>query len=136
MYRTILATLVVAFAIAACGGPATPTGSITPTASTPTQAFQLLVQPPPGPNFACMDALAGGDLVVDPRSGLGLRSGNDSLAVSWPFGYSAAIVDGVPVLIDDAGQVIARAGDSMSVPGGMGAVGLWAACPPITVNQR
>jgi hypothetical protein len=128
--RALLILAVVGLLVAACG--AEPAPSATPD---PVQGVALLTQPPPGPNFACQDALAGGTLAADPRSGLGLRTESGVMPVSWPFGFAAARADGVLVLIDDAGRALAREGDPLSVPGGMGANGLWFACPPITVGQ-
>jgi hypothetical protein len=85
----------------------------------------------PGPISACMDALATGVLVTSNLSGLAIRGGEDRTVteVEWPFEYTARH-DGVGVvLVDSAGQVIAREGQLIQMGGGTGADGVWHACP-------
>lgn len=85
----------------------------------------------PGPISACMDALATGVLVTSNLSGLAIRGGEDGAVteVEWPFEYTARH-DGVGVvLVDSAGQVIAREGQLIQMGGGTSADGVWHACP-------
>lgn len=83
----------------------------------------------PGPVDACMDALAQGTLVPDPRSGLALAtSSGERMAVMWPFGFSAHLVDTDIVLVDESGELVAREGDVIQMGGGSGANGLFYAC--------
>ena len=125
--RTVVAVVLLTFAALFAGcESAAPAPSAT---STGPQQLALRTQPPPGPNMGCMDALASGRLDVDPRSGLGLRQPDGSgMSVAWPFGYTAWLIDGVPTLVDEHGQAIARAGNQVAVGGGMGHDNFWYTC--------
>ncbi len=81
-----------------------------------------------------MDALMTGTLARHPQSGLGI-TGTDgqSMAVEWPFRYSARLETGRIVLVDETGKVVAREGDEISVGGGFGNA-FWHACGPVNVN--
>ena len=77
---------------------------------------------------ACPTALMRGTLEV-----LGADIGlfavdNRHLIVNWPDGYTTRDVGGQPSLVDPAGVVVARAGDSVEIPGGEIRVGEWHAC--------
>ena len=78
---------------------------------------------------ACMDALAGGTIVDDPRWGIALAQNDGSrLEVVWPAGYVARRSGSVLELVDGDGRAVARAGDRVTVAGGMGAGDAWWAC--------
>jgi hypothetical protein len=89
----------------------------------------------PVPAQACMDALLGGTLMTNDRSGLGVTSTDGtSTAVEWPFGYAARTELGGTVLVDETGKVVAKVGDEISVGGGFGNQ-FWHACAPVTVTK-
>jgi hypothetical protein len=77
---------------------------------------------------ACPTALIRGTLEVL-GTDIGLF-GIDSrhLLVEWPYGYTTREVSGQLSLIDPAGGVVARAGDSVEIPGRELRVGEWYAC--------
>ena len=86
---------------------------------------------PAGGVDACMDALASGTIVDDPRWGIALAQDDGSrMQVVWPAGYAARRTDGVLELLNESGRVVGRAGDRVLVAGGMGARGAWFACGP------
>jgi hypothetical protein len=77
---------------------------------------------------ACPTALIRGTLEV-----LGTDIGlfdidSRHLIVDWPDGYTTHEVGGQPSLVDPVGRVVARAGDSVEIPGGELRVGEWHAC--------
>lgn len=123
-----LAAVSLLIVAAACS----PAGSATPAAPS-TQAFELrtaAVKPQ-----ACMDALIGGKLARHALSGLGITSADgQQTAIEWPFRYSAWLVDGRVVLLDEIGKRVAREGDEITVGGGFGNQ-LWYACAPVTVTR-
>lgn len=105
-------------------------------AETPTlpAAAQLLTQRAPAQG--CDEALAQGRLGPDVRSGLGLIAPDgETQAVTWPFGYSVVVVEGMLVLLDEAGRIVAREGELIQMGGGTGADGTFYACPG-TIQHR
>ncbi|MEU4295004.1 hypothetical protein AB0E63_42850 [Kribbella sp. NPDC026596] len=55
------------------------------------------------------------------RTPMGTRAGTDSLVdidVAWPPGWTVALRDGSPALIDATGQLAGRPGDEIAVTGG------------------
>ena len=55
------------------------------------------------------------------RTPMGTGAGTDRLVdidVAWPPGWSVALRDGTPALIDAAGQLACRPGDEIAVGGG------------------
>ena len=151
--RLTLTALAAALLIAACGSPSAPatqTAATQPAATQPAavaasispatpavtpEAITLLTEA--ARPQACMDALAQGTLVPDPRSGLALATtGGERTPVMWPFGYSARLVDGQIELLDDSGEFVAREGDTVQAGGGFGAGGMFYACAGLQrVNQ-
>ena len=76
-----------------------------------------------------MDALAGGTIVDDPRWGVALAQDDGTrLQVVWPAGYVARRTDGMLELVDADGDAVARAGDRVTVAGGMALGEAWWAC--------
>ena len=124
MHRPVVAALgilVVALAVACETAPAV----------SPTPEVQLVLirtQPPAPPNQACMGALLTGRLVLTPLSGIGVDGGGETVAVAWPFGYSAISQAGVTVLLDHTRQPLARVGDQIQMGGGHGGDGFWYPC--------
>ncbi|HWD83785.1 MAG TPA: hypothetical protein VG497_33020 [Kribbella sp.] len=58
-------------------------------------------------------------LVVRTRMGTGVGTGRFvDIDVAWPPGWSVALRDGTPALIDANGQVACRLGDEITVGGG------------------
>ena len=77
----------------------------------------------------CPTALSGGVLARNPRTGLGFSLGiGPVLDVVWPAGYTAWIEDGVAVLRNGAGAVVAREGDEVLTGGGGLPDGRWFSC--------
>jgi hypothetical protein len=80
----------------------------------------------------CDDALASGRLVVDPETGLALSDATGRrTGVLWPYGYSARRDLTSVALLDNTGHtanVLAREGDFITISGGTGSDGLFAAC--------
>lgn len=85
-----------------------------------------------------MDALATGRLVADPRTGLGLETDGQVLAVEWPFGYAARReATGLALLTGSEPEavVVAREGQVVSIGGGMGNDDVWHGCGVVQVVQ-
>jgi hypothetical protein len=61
-----------------------------------------------------------GRLVPDDRWGVALQTEFGPQGVRWPHGYVAALDPGL-VLLDDSGHLVARAGETVYVGGGMDA---------------
>jgi hypothetical protein len=81
------------------------------------------------PSQACMDALIGGTLTLDPRSGLGIADEAGVVTpVVWPFGYSARRELSKIALLDATGKVVAHEGDRVQLGGGLGNGDFWYAC--------
>lgn len=86
-----------------------------------TVSLRTAPDPPPGPIVECNLALISGVLIQEAASGLGLRDGAGNVrGVVWPFGYSAGREFLHVVLIDRAGQIVAREGDRVEMTGGYG----------------
>jgi hypothetical protein len=77
----------------------------------------------------------GGILKYDSTHGLGFKRGDTVRVVVWPNGYSARREqDGVVVLIEPSGRVVAREGDTIFAAGGIGDTADYAECD-LEVNQ-
>jgi hypothetical protein len=77
----------------------------------------------------CALASVGGILAYDTTYGLGFKSGDSVHVVVWPNGYSARRdQDGVVVLIDPSGRVVAREGDHIVAGGAVGDTALYVMC--------
>lgn len=138
MTRFILASLTILL-VAACSAAApnpspTPGASADPSASGSSggqpsgDSLALLTQPPAGPDQACMEALAMGVLALHPQSGLGLAQPDGQvMAVSWPHGYTARVVETTLVLFDHEGNALAKLGDPINLGGGFGN-NVWYTC--------
>lgn len=76
----------------------------------------------PNGTKGCLMALGSGILALNPRTGLGFadESGKVITDVVWPDGYSARYQDGLAILIDDSGHIVATVRDEMSLGGGYG----------------
>lgn len=122
----LLPLFAIAAVLAFAGCEAAPSG---PTATPTAEQLALLTQPPPGPNEACMNALATGQLALVPRSGLGIVTGGvgEAIPVAWPNGYTARVVETTLVLFDHQGNALARLGDLIEMGGGFGD-GVWYPC--------
>lgn len=82
----------------------------------------------------CQAARLSGILVADPTHGLAFRRDGTVNGVVWPDGYRASRDSGVVVLIDPAGQIVAREGDLVVAGGAEGADGLSHPCVDIHVE--
>lgn len=138
-FQLLFIIALAAAAITGCSGaapPATASAAATPPAATqpaPTPAgptpVSITLLTESAPAQACMDALAQGTLVPDPRTGLALAtSDGQRMPVMWPFGYSARLVDAQIELLDGSGALVAREGDTVQMGGGSGQNGLFFAC--------
>lgn len=107
--RSILAAVLLAAALTACGTPV----------SLRTAAAAV---------DACDQALLTGELVVSAQSGLAIRNGDMTTEVLWPFGYTAIREASGIVLRDATGKVVAHEGQRVEMGGGLGAVDVWTAC--------
>jgi len=120
--RRLVATAVLALAVAACSIGAVPTPD--------PAAIALPTQPPvpSGTPPACMAALLEGRLVEDERWGLALVDANGTVhKVVWPYGYSARRDVAHVALLDPTG--VAVTGQGLQIGGGeIGSDGAWLAC--------
>ena len=99
-----------------------------PTA-TPPGADQLPLTTFPQEAAACEQALGGGVLAINDRTGLGfVVEPGEEVDVTWPYGWSAHREDGVAVLVDASGRIVARAGDWIMAGGGWGDGDTFRAC--------
>jgi hypothetical protein len=130
-FAPLLVALAMCAALAACGPAAAPASAPASAAAPTLTTFPIRTAPQVA--AACMDALLGGVLVKDARSGLGVRSADgQATAVEWPFGYSAA-ANGLEIaLVDETGTIVAHEGDEINVGGGFGNL-FWHACGGVTV---
>ncbi len=77
----------------------------------------------------CATAFVGGVLAYDTTYGLGFKSGDSVRVVVWPYGYSARREqDGVVVLMDPTGRVVAREGDTIAAAGAFGDTATYVEC--------
>jgi hypothetical protein len=108
---TLLAVLLVA--IGGCGPNST---APSPCLGCP---VELATMPrPPGPNNGCILMEVGGTLVPHPIFGLGLLRDGNLRGVRWPFGWTARREAEGIVLINRAGDIVAREGGRISMEGG------------------
>jgi hypothetical protein len=134
--------LVALVAVAGCSSTGqrpteVPTASVVTSQAPTARALPIRTQspPPPGTPQPCMAAAMDGILEVV-GDDLGIREGDGAFRpVVWPYGWSAT--SGPPaVLIDPAGQPVARTGDSVRIDGGE-LDGVWFACPDgVEVTSR
>jgi hypothetical protein len=81
------------------------------------------------PISVCAAARVGGTLVYDATYGLGFKSGDSARVAIWPNGYSARREqDGVVVLIDPSGQIVAREGNRIVAAGANGDTAVYVEC--------
>jgi len=79
-------------------------------------------------------ARVGGVLVSDAAYGLAFKSDGGAHGVVWPNGYSARREkDGVVVLIDPSGRIVAREGDTILSAGAWGDNGIAFPCTDLQV---
>lgn len=113
-------------------------GELEIVAPTPTPVGQLpLWTSPPPPRWSmrpeagiCDLALISGIVARHPNSVLGLRGrrSNKVAPLFWPFGYTSREEQGVIVLVDPHGTVVAREGDRVEMGGGLNVEGETEAC--------
>ena len=98
--------IVIAAVLAGCGGLAD--GPVT-------------IWTRPQPLTDCLQARVGGTLVAHPDSGLGFKgvAGSPNRPARWPYGWSARRENGVVLLVDPTGRVMAREGDKILASGGV-----------------
>lgn len=99
-------------------------------------AIPLPTSPPNTTGF-CRLAGGGGLLAPHPDTVLGVAGSvtGNVLPIIWPHGYTARRDDdGTVVLLDPAGQVVARQGDRVSFAGGFGNDGIFHACGEVSVH--
>jgi len=83
----------------------------------------------------CNLAHIGGVIARHPESVLGLtdRRSRKVGAIFWPFGYTAREEQGVIVLVDPHGTVVAREGDRVAMAGGLNVEGETEACGGVSI---
>jgi hypothetical protein len=87
------------------------------------------------PRTVCDAARVGGVLVADPAYGLAFKSDGGTRGVVWPNGYSARREqDGVVVLIDPSGRIVAREGDRILSAGNVHDDNITFPCGDLQVN--
>jgi hypothetical protein len=125
---------VAAILMAACT-TATTSQPARPSDPSSTTVVLRTMGPPPGPTpDACPAALVEGVIVRIPPARVGIQSGGDApRELIWPNAYTARVVDGRIVVLDEHGDVAVREGDRASIGGGETAPGAWLACGGITV---
>ena len=81
------------------------------------------------PSNICAMAAVGGVLAFDTTYGLGFKSGDGVRVVVWPYGHSARREsDGVVVLIDPSGRVVAEASDHIAAAGAFSETATYVEC--------
>jgi hypothetical protein len=124
----MLAAALGVLVLAAMLGPRLPGVGFVPTGSDDPSRVWLLTAD--GPSAACREALGGGRLVADPRSGLAVTdSDGEATVVRWPFGFTAHRVAGRIALVDPTGRTVAGEGDTIRFAGGHDGEGTWSVCP-------
>ncbi len=104
MRRNVSALLALGVAVLVVGCTAAPVGPVT-----------LQTQPE---RSVCDAARVAGVLVADPAYGLAYKEKDGTHGVVWPNGYSARRgQDGVVVLIDPSGRLVAREGNAIESAG-------------------
>ena len=82
----------------------------------------------------CQAARIGGILVPDPTYGLGFQGGGYEYGAVWPDGYTARREGGKVVLLNAAGELVAREGDRVVAGGAVDSQGAGHACFDIHVE--
>ena len=96
--------------------------------ATPRGADQLPLTTFPREAAACEQSLGAGVLAINGRTGLGfVVEPGEEVDVTWPYGWSAHREDGVAVLVDASGRIVAREGERITAGGGWGE-GTFRAC--------
>jgi hypothetical protein len=95
-------------------------------------AFALSLVPVTAACSSCQTGSLDGVLVAD-GSGLSVSTANGaSTPVAWPPGYGFREESGRRLLVDAAGSVIGREGDTIEVVGGLGTDDIWHACSDLS----
>lgn len=123
--RRLVAGALLVVAVAACGSPA-----VTSPAAATGSAIEFGIRTAAQQFDACMDALMSGTLARHPQSGLGIANEGEQTPVEWPFRYSARVIEGRVILLDETGKAVAAEGDAITVGGGFGNQ-FWHACAPV-----
>jgi hypothetical protein len=91
-----------------------------PTSEPPGTGEPIDLATRPDPDGTCSEALGGGLLARNSRTGLGFAGyvHSPDADVIWPFGYSARIEGRLAVLVDREGRIVAREGDPLLLVGG------------------
>ncbi len=77
----------------------------------------------------CRLAHAAGDLALHPASGLGLAQPDGRVQpIRWPFGFAAELLADGAILYGRDGDILAREGDAVGFPGGLGVDGIFTVC--------
>lgn len=108
-----------ALAVVLAAGCSHSSETTAPCASGPCPVALLTSQHPSRSSDGCILLEVRGVLVEHRVSGLGVRKSSGVVrSVMWPFGWSARRdAEGI-ALVNRAGQVVARTGDQIAMPGG------------------
>lgn len=100
--------------------------------TTPSQPIPLLTGDSSGATSSkefCRLAMAAGTLVPHVRSGLGLAHADGAVQpIRWPSGFTSELLSDGAILYNERGQILAREGDPMQMPGGIGPDGVFTVC--------
>jgi hypothetical protein len=136
---TVVIAAMLALVLSGASGCSSPQAQLQ-SASDPARV-PVPTQSPWASPVACMDAALRGVLVADTRWGVAVARDQDGQVVEvvWPHGYFAGHDDGVS-LYDEAGRLVGRAGDRVSLGGGYVVDGhvvelTWLACPGLAPLQ-
>lgn len=121
--RRSLSALALAAVAAVCAG----CGPVEPLLA-PDGVRLLLVDPEPG-TVGCPANVIEGDLVPASAAGVAIEAAGEHLPIRWPTGYSGRRDGGTVLILDAAGEVVARTGTHINLNGGTVERGVWLACP-------
>lgn len=88
---------------------------------------------PEGSEAVCLTAVTGGTLTRHPSLGVVLAHEEGFTRVTWPAGWTAREAPEGFVLVDAAGETVAREGQVVRVGGGETAPGEWVTCGEISL---
>ena len=136
---TVVIAAMLALVLSGASGCSSP--QVQPQSASDPARVAVPTQSPWASPVACMDAALRGVLVADTRWGVAVARDQDGqvVEVMWPHGYFARRDDGVS-LYDEAGRLVGRAGDRVSLGGGYVVDGhvvelTWLACPGLAPVQ-
>jgi hypothetical protein len=89
-------------------------------AASPAATPQLVSFPTQAPTNVYATALLRGQLIVGGHCLWVVSNNGGNYPISWPYGYSWSVEDGVIQVLDESGVVVVRVGDEIELSGGEG----------------